>query len=452
MIGRRQPPSGQDESAPRGFDDFDLRIGDVMRGERATIGKSLLDVQRELKIKATYIAAIENADISAFETTGFVAGYVRSYARYLGLDPEWTFETFCAEAGFVPPRGMDATAGAPARVKGPVFHKPGRAVEAERDPIAQPRVSFAPVERSPFTTLEPRAIGSTLVLLALIGAIGYGGWAVLKEVQRVTVAPVDRAPEAVAQVDPLSGVRFEGEGDAPAVAGVDAATPDALERLYRPQALETPVMTARDGPIAALDPSSVGALAGIASADVGDPRLQGPASDSRLSPSSSPSLASAAPGFDVPPFPDAQAVDDPLARQAAPQPSTPQVTVQPPQVMLVAVRPAWVRVRAADGTVLLERILEPGDSWEVPPSEAPPTLRTGAAGAVYFAVNGETYGPAGPNGAVVDQIALTSEALSTEFALADPAASDAAREAVAVAEAALTQSASPGDTETPPSE
>ena len=450
MIGRRQPPSGQGESAPRGFDDFDLRIGDVMRGERATIGKSLLDVQRELKIKATYIAAIENADISAFETTGFVAGYVRSYARYLGLDPEWTFETFCAEAGFLPPRGMESSASAPARVKGPVFHQPGRALEAERDPIAQPRVSFAPVERSPFAALEPRAIGSTLVLFALIGAIGYGGWSVLKEVQRVTVAPVDRAPEAVAQVDPLSGVRFEGEGDAPAMAGVDAATPDALERLYRPQALETPVMTARDGPIAALDPASVGALAGIASADAGDPRRQGPAPASGLS--TSPAVASAAPGFAAPAVPGARAVDDPLARQAAPQPQTPQVTVQPPQVMLVAVRPAWVRVRAADGTVLLERILEPGDSWEVPPGEAPPTLRTGAAGAVYFAVNGQTYGPAGPNGAVVDQIALTSEALSTEFALADPAASDAAREAVAVAEAALTQRAAPGAVEAPPSE
>ncbi len=67
---------------PKSFDDFDLRLGDIMRGERATMGKSLLDVQRELKIKATYIAAIENADPSAFESPGFVAGYVRSYARY----------------------------------------------------------------------------------------------------------------------------------------------------------------------------------------------------------------------------------------------------------------------------------------------------------------------------------------------------------------------------------
>ena len=88
------PPDIQQPEAakPKGFDDFDLRLGDIMRGERATMGKSLLDVQRELKIKATYIAAIENADPTAFESPGFIAGYVRSYARYLGLDADWAYQ------------------------------------------------------------------------------------------------------------------------------------------------------------------------------------------------------------------------------------------------------------------------------------------------------------------------------------------------------------------------
>ncbi|HGG65003.1 MAG TPA: helix-turn-helix domain-containing protein, partial [Rhodobacteraceae bacterium] len=90
MIGRIFTPKEAEETVqPSGFDAYDLRLGDIMRGERATLGKSLLDVQRELKIKATYVAAIENADPSAFESPSFIAGYVRSYARYLGMDPEW---------------------------------------------------------------------------------------------------------------------------------------------------------------------------------------------------------------------------------------------------------------------------------------------------------------------------------------------------------------------------
>ena len=52
----------QDEksNAPKGFDDFDLKLGDTLRGERATLGKSVVEVQNELKIKASYVSAIEN--------------------------------------------------------------------------------------------------------------------------------------------------------------------------------------------------------------------------------------------------------------------------------------------------------------------------------------------------------------------------------------------------------
>ena len=117
MIGRRFRPSTVEIDKPKGFDDFDLRLGDLMRGERATMGKSLLDVQRDLKIKATYIAAIENADVSAFETQGFIAGYVRSYARYLGMDSDWAFAKFCQEANFTVAHGMSAAASSSTLVK-----------------------------------------------------------------------------------------------------------------------------------------------------------------------------------------------------------------------------------------------------------------------------------------------------------------------------------------------
>ena len=40
---------------PKGFDDYEFRLGDILRGERATLGKSLLDVEKELKIKTNYL-------------------------------------------------------------------------------------------------------------------------------------------------------------------------------------------------------------------------------------------------------------------------------------------------------------------------------------------------------------------------------------------------------------
>ena len=33
-----------------GFDSFEVKLGDQLRGERASKGKSLLDVQRELRL------------------------------------------------------------------------------------------------------------------------------------------------------------------------------------------------------------------------------------------------------------------------------------------------------------------------------------------------------------------------------------------------------------------
>ena len=56
-------------NAPKGFDDFDLKLGDTLRGERATLCKSVVEVQNELKIKASYISAIENCAVPPSEPT-----------------------------------------------------------------------------------------------------------------------------------------------------------------------------------------------------------------------------------------------------------------------------------------------------------------------------------------------------------------------------------------------
>lgn len=397
MIGWRSKPQAAEEEKPKGFDDFELRLGDVMRGERATLGKSLLDVQRELKIKATYIAAIENADVAAFETPGFVAGYVRSYARYLGMDPDWAFARFCKEANFTVAHGMSASA-APQRLS------QARVRPEFSDPLANPNASFVPRGESVFSRIEPGAFGSVAVLLVLIGAIGYGGWSVLREVQRVQLAPVDEAPVVVAQIDPLDGagmapvdlVQPEGTPD---VLADGTAAPDLMDRLYRPEALDVPVMVSRDGPIASIDPRMGGvaaSVAGVADDGLGGDTVQ--------------VLADARPGVEV-----------------------------------LAVRPAWVRVSSADGTVLFEKILDAGERYQVPDLETAAVFRTGNSGSVYFVVNGQTYGPAAPGANIAKDIALGSNSLIESFALADLTADSALAE-VMTADAST---AVPGAVEAP---
>jgi hypothetical protein len=90
-----------------------------------------------------------------------------------------------------------------------------------------------------------------------------------------------------------------------------------------------------------------------------------------------------------------------------------------PGVELLAVRPSWVQVAAADGTVLFEKILDAGERYVVPPLQDAPKLRSGNSGSVYFLVNGQTYGPAAPGANVVKNVALSTESLTEAYPVAD---------------------------------
>lgn len=400
MIGRNIRAPMQREDKPKGFDDFELRLGDLMRGERATLGKSLLDVQRELKIKATYIAAIENTDAAVFESPSFVSGYVRSYAKYLGMNPDEVFAHFCREAGFEVAHGMSAAAS-------------GQTIKAARNRMSVQKhdpfihASFVPKSTSMFSKIEAGAVGSFAVLIALVGTLGYGGWSLLQEVQRVQLAPVNQAPIVLAEIDPLAGVNVDaplavssglsdqGEGR------TASATGAAADILYRPQALIVPVMTPRDGPIAGINPN----------AEV---------------------------------LPTQSAVEQAVAKAQTVEPEVKVVADAAPGVEILAVRPSWVRVSAADGTVLFEKILDSGERYIVPALAQAPVLRAGNSGSVYFAVNGQTYGPASPSSQVVKNLSLAASDLTSAYKLADLSGDADLARFVAVADAS--EVAPPGDT------
>jgi hypothetical protein len=290
---------------------------------------------------------------------------------------------------------------------------------------------------------------------------------------------------------------------------------EAFDRLYRPQALDVPVLVARDAPISTLDPNSVGAFAslsqqqGLPSVDLtptdnfgtarlalasglptdgvtliaarpawvrvrGDDRsvifekimnagdtwtVPQSEADALLNVGESGALYVAVNGRTVGPVGPTGTVtsdlslDGPtLAAVLAPadldrdtdlnrvlasldtQPAQPSIgnpkilEDSAPGVMLVAVRPAWIRVRAADGSVIFETTMNAGDTYKVPATEEPPTMRVGESGAIYFAMNGQTYGPAGARGAVTSNLALSVDQLSATYSVASiEADSDLAR-------------------------
>ena len=386
------------ETQLKGFDDYELKLGDIMRGERATLGKSLLDVQRELRIKASYISAIENCDAEAFETPGFIAGYVRSYAKYLGMCPNSVYDKFCAESGYTLAHGMSE--GASVRRTS----LPAKGVDAHNEACGKnlfvnSATAFLPSEESILDKIEARAVASVAVLVMLILGLGYGGWSVLKEIQQVRVIPAEITPITMSEIDPLAVDDPNLE-----TASLNSLTTRPLsddtinrasvDRLYRPKALDVPVMAPREASIASLDPRNYGNF-----------KPAEPSMTLQVNDMLAEALADTKESAGV--------SEDTVA-------SVPKVLEPAPsQVALFATRDAWVSVTAADGTRLFEQTMKAGEEFILPASTLPLSLRAGMSGSIYFAINGELYGPAGEGTRVVKNVALSQSALQTAYSVAD---------------------------------
>ncbi|MGB0906751.1 MAG: helix-turn-helix domain-containing protein [Maricaulaceae bacterium] len=72
-------------------------IGDILRARREEKGLSVSELANALKMQPKFIAAIENLKISDLPSIGYVLGYVRAYASYVGLNGSDTVARFKIE-------------------------------------------------------------------------------------------------------------------------------------------------------------------------------------------------------------------------------------------------------------------------------------------------------------------------------------------------------------------
>ena len=370
----------------------DYPIGDILRGERATLGKSLLDVQRELSIKASHIAAIENLDPAAFSNPALLPGFVRSYARYLGLDPEPSFQRFCVECGLKPAKPTRSgifSSGARSRAW-PLARSSAAA------PLFPARFTLAAGGRRGRGEIRLSAIGSILVLACLAAGLGYGGWIVLNDIQRVQFAPVEDMPLAIAEIDKLPPAPDFSPSDPPSkdpLAVVDLAD------LYRHQEREAPVLVPRDGPIAAIDPDLVAPLVAKAEPD----RRAGAGAGEVLSVSAENDAAFAADS-------------DPLSSRDETARAVSGEAFEPRQLSVVVERAAWVRVYLANGTIIFERILQKGETYTPPEGVGAPLIWAGNSGSVYVRIGDELRGPLGRGTRAARDIVLDPVVIAERFA------------------------------------
>jgi cytoskeleton protein RodZ len=173
------------------------RIGAELRQVRDRLGWKLADVAAELRIREPYLDAIEHGDLDALPGPAYQIGFVRAYARILGLDGEEILRRFRAEG-----------AGA----------------------VKTPELSFlAPV--------PDRAVPSgAIVLLGVVVLLaGYGLWYLHTESDRTLAAsiPAQLAPLAVPPAPPAPK-------PAPAVAQAVQAVKPAVPAVVSAPGVATP--------------------------------------------------------------------------------------------------------------------------------------------------------------------------------------------------------------------
>ncbi len=368
-----------------GYNDFDVRLGDEMRGRRATLGKTLQDVEDDLHIRATHVDAIERADPHSFEVSWVIPGYVRSYARYLGMDSEDAYSRFCKESCFE----LESRKLLNGKVKN------GRRAEKTRKKKIRRKImspSWWPSDETSVWKMERltlEALGSTALLAAAGVAIIYFGVVFFGEVRRTVNA----------DIDPSGGSLSAGIGTSPADAldspGTEAATAEAGKgRVFVP------------GAISAITPDQVGMYresGSTGSASAADILPDEPAVDlTALSPEGS--------GTDS----DIAIVADATDIPAEPEPE-PAVPAPSDQVILVPLRESWIRVTDELATTYAEGLLQVGEIFEIPPTDARPLLRAGNSGWLFFYVGGVVFGPAGNGGEIISDVDVTPGSIRTNY-------------------------------------
>jgi cytoskeletal protein RodZ len=75
-----------------------IGVGDALRKARTKRGLTLDGAARDIRIRADLLAALENEDFEQLMGDVYVRGSLRSYAHYLGLDPDKVVRLYARHA------------------------------------------------------------------------------------------------------------------------------------------------------------------------------------------------------------------------------------------------------------------------------------------------------------------------------------------------------------------
>lgn len=243
-----EPPANEE----RRMNSLPLPVGEELRQTREEAGLDLVDVAAHLRIRSNFLAALEEGRPDALPGITYAIGYVRTYAGFLGLDPDSAVRRFKEEAA-----GLNSKTQL-------VFPSP------------------AP---------EGRVPGLALVLVAALLAGGaYGGWYWVSEQDGGLRGLVPAVPERLARLI---------EGEAPSVLPVPAPAATTAPAVVPPAAPASTAIPPAATPPAATPQTATPQTAAAPTAAA--PTTPAPAANTPAAPTSAATIPSAgAPGAGTP--------------------------------------------------------------------------------------------------------------------------------------------------------
>lgn len=388
----RRPPA-----PPVSFDPIAGRfaeIGRLLREGRQQRGEDLYDVADYLRIKPSYLFAIEEGDLSALPGRTYAMGFLRTYADHLGYD------------GAEVVRGLKAAA----------------------------QAETAPALAVPQPVVENRRPGLGVLLLALLlAALAYGGWHVVQSGGGDALAKIGALPGGIGQYVADYFKSGPDEAGSASAAGRPAFEPLAASEPRPPvgstaRSTGTPSTSGMNGLMAgqaaasaslsSTPPTEAGAVSSRRDAgqpDAGSlPSVSGGASEVLSSLALDAEVERAASASRPLPERAEEEADGTAGALLAGLGEQPAAAGAPAsevgRVVLVARESSWIQVQSPARDYVRSLTLEPGASFAVP-DRGDLALWTGNAGGLEIWVDGQRVGILGRSGAVLRDVPLAPEAL-----------------------------------------
>ena len=354
------------EKEPAGMS---MGVAALLRETRIKQGRDVAVVATTLRIRQPYLQAIEDGRFEDLPGSTYAVGFVRAYAEFLGLDGAEIVRRFKQE---------------------------------NSDLAGRAELVF------PSATSGGGIPTGALLGIAVVGAlVAYGLWYFLQDHNDTVAEAVPPLPERLAAM-----LHKPVDQDAPQTASSSPESASPQTASPAPQEAMTPQTMAPTSPAPA--PEVQQSAPEPAPAPTVTPEPAKPVKQARKT--EAPKVETPAAPTAMAESPPAPAGDNPSAapasadQPAADAPKADKVVWKTSKrVRLKASADCWIKIRDAEGKVVLSRLLHAGDSF-APPGNAGLTMTVGNAGALVVALDGNDLPALGAEGQV-KKVALDPEKL-----------------------------------------